>query len=483
VIHSALLSGRGVWRLVFAIAIVPLLTAVSVAGPPHPGLHAQALTASPPAALPARVVAPAGVLSLYADPASIAGEQIELYLVNRTTSAIRVPTQDNDVYAKLEISRKGAWERAQAHGFSDCGNSYHATDLRPGEFLRWSEYRPSHGKAATIRYKLYGGVAAVSSSMPGFYEEAELAAAGQDALAMRDGEIPTLRAALFGAAGPGDRAARDAAIQRLGELPAARAVPVVEQLIGSTVDDDEYSRAIRVLDHLAHARLEMLVSATLKQSPSPARDRLVRELRFMPAMTDPAVRADLLARAKDARSPDVRSILDTIGSYRSAEVDTLFASIIADPNYPEDLRIRAHYLRDEWFGDASVLVRVTAVGPYGAGHPAPVAVDVIIENRGSTPLRFAYTSPTEILTVYLTQASGREMTFLLPKKGVRFLTTAAQTPATRVDLAPLQRHTIRLGIMDYFDLSTRDRLSVWVSAKLPGRAAANLGGGAGINPR
>jgi len=193
--------------------------------------------------------------------------------------------------------------------------------------------------------------------------------------------------------------------------------------------------------------------------------------------------ASVVTRAQDPRSTDTTFLLDTIGGFRTPQAASVLTGVAADPAAPEELRLRARYLHEEWFGAKVVGLSVAPVGPYGSGHPLPVFVDVTITNTTPAPIRFEYTSPTELLSVYLTRSQGREMTFLPPRRGVSFFTPPAASPAKRVILAPGQVHTIRLGIANYVDLSAGGDHVVWVSAKLPGQAIAQLTGGSGINPR
>ncbi|MBS1120619.1 MAG: hypothetical protein H6Q90_2847 [Deltaproteobacteria bacterium] len=448
--------------------------------PPPPADVSQSI-----AALPPHVVAPGGVLTLFADHGHARGDRLDLYLVNRTMATVNVPAQDNDVFAKLEVERDGRWQRAQPHLFSDCGNSYSPIVLQPGKFLRLSAYHPSGGSKATVRYKLYGDLVLISNAGPGWFDPMQLAAARADALAMRDGDVATIRVALFGPQGSDRQSVRANALRRLGKLPAATAVPVVEQLLaGGISDDNEYNRALELLHQLAPARLVAQLTAALRAVPSPPRDRLLHELPFLPTVSDPALIAELIDRARDPKSRDVAIILDTIGKLRTPAIGALLVTISGDPAYPEETRQRARYLHAEWFGDDRVRIRVTPVGGYSDGHPTPVLVDVDIENTGSSAIHFDYGAPTEILAFYLTRSRGREMTFLPPRQGVRFLTGPGPASTTRIDLAPHQHHVIRVGVMHYFDLAAGD-LSIWVSCKLPGiHTVAQLGGGgAGINPR
>jgi hypothetical protein len=70
--------------------------------------------------LPARVKAPDGKLTLFADFDDVRDGTVTLYLVNRTDEKVVLDTQDGVLYVKLQARAKdsGAWERAEGHIFS-----------------------------------------------------------------------------------------------------------------------------------------------------------------------------------------------------------------------------------------------------------------------------------------------------------------------------------------------------------------------------
>jgi hypothetical protein len=465
--------GLGLVAMVLVLATAALVARSTEAAVPGD-------TPRPVAQLPATVVAADGALTLYADHAGAT-----LYLVNRTGTTVKVPAQDNDLYAKLEVEQNGTWQRAQSHVFSFCGNSYRQIALPAGHYLTWPAYRPKLGSPANVRYRLYGDLVAVSNAGRGVFDPAELVAARIDALAMQTGDVATIRAALFGPLGADRQSVRDAALRRLAKLPAATAIPVVEQFLATGApDDNEYSRALGVLHTLDPARVVALVTARLREAPNPARERLVHELPFLPRLTDATLVAELATRARDPKSPDVRFILDALAGLRTPAIGVLLVAITGDAAYTDEVRQRARYLHEEWYGDDLVGVRVNPVGGYTEGHVYPVFVDIDIINKQPRAIHFEYATPADILAFYLTRSHGRELTFLSPRKTVRFFAPPSG-PTKKVDLAPGQTHTIRIAVMSYFDLPPGGQLSVWASVKLPGlHTNAQLGGGgAGINPR
>jgi hypothetical protein len=459
----------------------------------QPGAHRSG-AARPIAELPARVVAADKAVTLFADYQSVAGGQIQLYLVNRSAHAMTLPTQDGVLYIKLEAAvPKQGWARAQRHVYSSCGNSYDGMVLKPGHFVRVPHWFPTGGTRTSVRYRLEGATGVVSNVGAGWFQPAEAERARLDAMAMKTADVATLREVLLTRrAGTTTRdwerqSAREAAIRRVESLPRAEAIPLADELVMSPwLDANEYSHAIRVANKVAPDRLAAHVIAMLAARPGALRTRLVHELPFMPTLTDPALVSVLLQRARQPTSADVPFILDYIAEYRTNDVAALLRAVQRDKRYPRETRIRARYDHEQWFGDKRLDVRISPIGGYSDGHKRPVAMDVTIINASSAPISFAYDRPTDLLSFYLTRANGREQTFLPPRAAVRWF-TGTGSGATRVTLAPGKSHVLRIALEDYFDLGAPagGGLSVWVSVKLPGQqAVARLGGGgSGINPR
>lgn len=120
-------------------------------------------SAIPLALLPSRVPAPQGELTLYADYTARRGEFVVLYLINRTDQDLEFSAQDSDIYVKLEtLNEAGYWERAQRHGYSDCGNSYfYSPRLNAGHFFKFLGYSPRDGERRTVRYRMHQDAACV----------------------------------------------------------------------------------------------------------------------------------------------------------------------------------------------------------------------------------------------------------------------------------------------------------------------------------
>lgn len=133
--------------------------------------------------LPAQIEAAPGKLSLFADFKNPGEKGISLYLVNRTDKTVDLESQDGDAYVKLEYQNaSGEWERAQAHAYSDCGNSYGGIRLQPGMYLRMSGYQPVGGRSARIRYSSYPAQELVSNVGEGLYSPADVSDASLDRL-------------------------------------------------------------------------------------------------------------------------------------------------------------------------------------------------------------------------------------------------------------------------------------------------------------
>lgn len=122
----------------------------------------RAGNALPISTLPKGIVAPEGLLTLYADYSKTSDNSVQLYLINRTEHRLAFSSQDGDLYTKLEVlSEEGIWERAQTHVGAGCGNSYGHRVLRPDEYFRFSGYSPSEGPVREVRYRLFRSYALI----------------------------------------------------------------------------------------------------------------------------------------------------------------------------------------------------------------------------------------------------------------------------------------------------------------------------------
>lgn len=142
----------------------------------------------PIAMLPNRVFAPPGDLSLFADKEDVRGEQIVLYLVNRTSDPIRFGAQDGDVYIKLEGRAKdGAWERAERHMRSGWEGSFRfKPELPAGHFFMLLGRYPKGGEERTIRYRMYTEAGVASNEIGGRVDRGEILWSRVDDLAKDD---------------------------------------------------------------------------------------------------------------------------------------------------------------------------------------------------------------------------------------------------------------------------------------------------------
>lgn len=152
----------------------------------------------PMAKLPGGIPTTEGKVTLFADyTRAKVGENIDVYLINRSDHDIVLNSQDGDVYLKLEAKNEdGAWARAQPHAFSWCGNSY---DFRPVVrkdcYYRIKGHQPKVGKPAKIRFRLYmqEGLDLVTDEGDGVASAEESALAATDALAVSTGSFEFVR--------------------------------------------------------------------------------------------------------------------------------------------------------------------------------------------------------------------------------------------------------------------------------------------------
>ena len=137
--------------------------------------------------LPDSVPVLKGKLTLYADYNKSRGGRVPVYLVNRTSQRVELPSQDGDIYLKLERLRDdGHWERVQAHQYSWCGNSYLPVIIDPGFHVCISGYMPTKGMPAKVRFRTYSTLPFVSNVGTGFFLEEDRQAAGQDRMALNE---------------------------------------------------------------------------------------------------------------------------------------------------------------------------------------------------------------------------------------------------------------------------------------------------------
>jgi hypothetical protein len=142
----------------------------------------------PVVSLPARVPAPEGKITLWADFAAADEKGVPLYVVNQTNQEHSYSTQDHDIYVKLEFKdATGAWRRAQAHRSSGCGLSYYSVTLPPRQFFSFRGYMPSTGSKQVVRYAVRGGDLS-SNESTGWISDADLKVVALDSLTER--EIP-----------------------------------------------------------------------------------------------------------------------------------------------------------------------------------------------------------------------------------------------------------------------------------------------------
>lgn len=194
--------------------------------------------------LPARVIAPEGELSLFADYDHAREGKVPVYLVNRTGKPVVVPFHGGDIFLKQEcLTEDKKWVRAESHIYSTCGIDYGEPELQSGWYWVLQGKHPASGKPTRVRYRIYSTsrlFSLVSNEADGFFDETERINAAADAMAVAFGELEYVRRiALKEIVLPQseDGPYRDIAIRALGQERFANedAVPILEQL---TTDED-----------------------------------------------------------------------------------------------------------------------------------------------------------------------------------------------------------------------------------------------------
>lgn len=157
-------------------------------------------TSTPVIELPGHLALPLeGTISLLADFDNASNRGVVLYIVNRSGSDISIPTQDGDVYAKLETrvtssadDDEDQWRRAQKHWYGWCGMSYYSRTITNESFITAVGYAPGKGELGRVRYRLYNEVDSLrltSNEGTGLVDSEDLTAARNDSMAIRHGDI------------------------------------------------------------------------------------------------------------------------------------------------------------------------------------------------------------------------------------------------------------------------------------------------------
>ncbi|MBE7495014.1 MAG: hypothetical protein HS117_08715 [Verrucomicrobiaceae bacterium] len=123
-----------------------------------------------------------------------------VYLINDSDYDLQVPSQDSDIYLRLEAKLEdGRWHRAQYHQHSGCGNSYIRHDLPAHHFVCIYGHSPNSGRAAKVRYAIHNGSddMLVTDEFQGSYSTDDLALSEFDDMALSEADVPTLRSFLL----------------------------------------------------------------------------------------------------------------------------------------------------------------------------------------------------------------------------------------------------------------------------------------------
>lgn len=201
----------------------------------------------PVAELPEGLSAPAGKVSLMADFASASPDKpVPVYLVNLSAKELHVPSQDGDIYVKLESrTADGRWVRAQPHQDSKCGNSYYNVLIKPGCFYPVAGYQPPAfgARTAQVRYRLladkaHGELDLTTETAEGVCLDLDIETARLDDMALRTASLDFLARVARGEIRPSTTSPdfgdpRDRALMQLGYggFPAEKTLPVLKELL------------------------------------------------------------------------------------------------------------------------------------------------------------------------------------------------------------------------------------------------------------
>ncbi len=435
----------------------------------------------PVSELPARVAAAAGQLTLYADYAGAAGEQVPVYLVNRTGAAIVLDTQDGDPYLVRDVRIDGAWVRAEPFAYSFCGLSYYQVRIAPEHFLLVAGRASREGEPAPVRFRL-AQHGAVSNVGAGRFSREQVLAAAHDVMAMRSAGARAIEDALVRTP-PFPAHERVAAFHRLRGLPAQEAMPIALRVLGDAASSDSDLReALDVAHAVDPAGLARHVLALLDRPPSPLRTRTLARLQYV-SVDDDAVVRRILAIGSQPGAPELRYLIPIVARTRRPDVRASLLAITRDARYDAQARLSARYHLEEWYGVDAVDVIAQPVGDWSDGHRLPVRMTVRLTNTSGHALDFRYAQLTDFLSLYVTRDRGDGLEFIEPRAGVRWF-TSPRGATTAVHLAPGATQTFELELLDYFALAPGSAVTVWVSARIPGvhDEIAQLGGsGSGVN--
>jgi len=458
------------------VRIEPLSTAHRVDFPSAP---------EPVARLPGSAVAPDGQLTLFADYEDVWEDQVVVYAINKTSEAVDLPAEEGKIYLKLEAwSSDGRWERAQKHSYSFCGN---ASDIpltiEPGHFMAFLGYRPEKGETREVRYRLYDSLGLASNAGRGPVDPVDILRARYDDMGIPQACLRYVEDVLFGEVElPADELvdARRNAVERLAYLPSVQSRPVVERLLSMPeLSGIEYEDVLEVVERWPELH-EAHVLEVLRGFKNPRRTVLLAPPWFqhLPEQS-PRVTKLLLSQARSPETPHLQEILDYAASGQEPAVWALLKSIQGDPRYPQQVRVHAEYQVAARFSQRIVEIRIQRADA-GALSEAALhdAFDITLENLSARTLRFSYEEPAQILALYA-RLGGQ---YLVPRSGVTwFGPPAGKTPATKVVLEPLERHTLRVRLMDYFDIPAGpygEDAALWIAAacQIPNGHASPQGG-------
>ncbi len=457
--------------------------------------------------LPDFVRAPAGELTLWADYKSVLSERIALYLVNRTAVAVAIPHQDGHHRVKLEgeLTESG-WIRAQPHYSSSCGNSYGATSLEPGTFLRLLGWAPESGKRCRVRYRVYGhiwskdedsengnGAKLVSNVGWGSVHHDSIVRARFDDLAVHGADFEGLRRFLLNPGpGPSDliESAQSHAVGRLEHEAKRvrggrrRSIRIIERFI-----DSDRAGAAALTNAYSVIRVLALNSWRRRAQELALGNDLLRITAFLHSARSDAAPFDfeLFARfTSHSNGSVIDHAIESLAQrweYEEKDGDSYdllrreLARIASDPGYAPRHReaARLRLVPWEFGGRLSVNVDSDSPAPSPSSDRAIVSkrVRITLTNDSNETISFDLSRPTDRFRFYVSrrdELNDCDHSFFVPRPNIVW-NTAPGIDATTVTIAPRRSWSRVVSLEKYFELPERisdEALRLHVVASIPG---------------
>lgn len=424
----------------------------------------------PVSALPDFVTASPGEATLFADFVGAREEGIAVYLVNRTGRPLELPAEDGDLYLKLETaSSEGAWQRAQGHAFSTCGNSYQTVALEQETYVRFLGWWPREGTRRRVRYRLHNDLGLVSNVGWGVVAGDQLLACRYDAFAVGAAEEAELERWAGG----------DLLLSGKGRVEAQ--VRAVRQLVFKADDHGAIIRLIEaettplpvlvacyeVLNTCSSESFEGEMLRALEGENRSRKEAAVRALtRVGPVVS--SIRQSLLALAADPQTPDLHALVEYLGTSGEPGDEERLARIAGDRRVPSPAREAARFYLAEPAGRGILRIEgeLMHMDPSGIWQP-PYEIRLSVTSRGDEPLLLDTARLREFLGVFVRIDNA----FIAPRSEGRWSVGGrdqAPETGTGAPLAGGQERVFPLRLLEDFSFppSAEERFGeVWVSCK------------------